>query len=87
MPGRAEPVQGPEGDEAVTGPHVKQRLARGQMGLIQHRIPHRIQELGEIGFPLTSIAAESYVEQPTMPAVRAVRHAPILLVPSTRLSG
>jgi hypothetical protein len=54
------------------------------MCLIQHRIPYRVQELGEILFPVTGIAAESYIEQPTMPAVRAIRHAPILLVPSTR---
>lgn len=74
MAGRAEPLQHAERDEAVTGAHVKQRVARPQLSLVEHRIPDRIQELGEVLLPVGSIASEPPVEKPSMPAVRTICH-------------
>ena len=57
-----ETVQRAERDEAVTCPHVEEGVARTQPGLVQHRVPHRVQGLAQIPLPVRGVAAESHVQ-------------------------
>jgi hypothetical protein len=55
VPSRAEPFRSAEGDEAVTGAHVKNCLTGRKTRFPQHRIAHRVQEPGEILLPGSGI--------------------------------
>ena len=71
---RPEPLQGAEGDEAVTGAHVENGVIGPKPGLVEHRVADRVQVLGEILLAGFGIAAEAHVQQPPVPAVGSRRH-------------
>ena len=71
---RPEPLQGAEGDEAVTGAHVENGVIGPKPGLVEHRVADRVQVLGEILLAGLGIAAEAHVQQPPVPAVGSRRH-------------
>jgi hypothetical protein len=72
--GRAEPVQRTEGDQAVPGAHVEHGIAGLQLRLVEDRLPDRVQELSEHLLANGGVAAEPHVRQPSVPAVRGLRH-------------
>jgi len=72
--GRAEPFQRAECDQAVPGAHVERGVTGLQLGLVEHRVPDRVQQLGEETLTGGGIAAESRVHQPRVPAVRSLGH-------------
>ena len=59
---RPEPLQGAEGDEAVTGAHVENGVAGPQPGLVEHPVADRVEELGQIPLAGFGIAAEAHVQ-------------------------
>lgn len=86
LTGRAQPLQRAEGDEAVTRAHVQQRVAGLQVGVVEHLVADRVQELGEILLADSGITAEPHIEQPSVPAVRSLRHNRLLCPPVLAVS-
>src|SRR5262249_41942079 len=58
----------------VTGADVENGVIGPQLGLVEHRVADRVQELVEQLLACFRIATETHVQQPPLPAVRSVRH-------------
>jgi hypothetical protein len=82
---RAEPFQGAESNEAVTGSHVQNGVIGSQLGLVEHLVADRVQELGEILLACLGITTETHVQQPLVPAVRSLRHNSAFCPPQPRM--
>jgi hypothetical protein len=68
------PFQRAEGNQAVPGAHVEHGVTGLQPGLVEHRIPDWVQQLGENTVTFGGIAAEPPVHQPPVPAVSSLGH-------------
>jgi hypothetical protein len=71
--GRREPFQRAERNQAVPGAHVEHGVTGLQPALVEHRVPDRVQQLGQETLTGGGIAAEPPVHQPPVPAVGSLR--------------
>lgn len=70
---RAEPVQRPERDQAVTGSDVQQRVVGLQRRPVQHLVTDLVQRLDQL-LAVAGIATMPDVKEPTMPAIPVFCH-------------
>src|SRR5208282_4687807 len=74
LSGRAESLQRAERDETVTGADVEECVTGPRLRAVEDLVADGIQVRGEILLAGSGVAAEPHVEQPPMPAVRAIAH-------------